>query len=568
MHGHTSSDDTAPATEASADGTPVDVLVVGAGPTGLTLACDLARRGVRHRILERGAAVSAASRAKTLQPRALEVLDDLGAVARVLERGVTELPVRFHGPDGSVRDASGIAVRVSAPRGTPFPDPLWIGEPEVEAALRQQHQRWGGVVELASEVVGLTQDDRGVSVQVTTARGEAEVRARWVVGADGGRSRVRRLAGLALVGETHADQRWYLGDVLAEGLARDRIHIWTSADGMLGLTPLPGTDVWQLQSPVPTDLEDPPAPSLELYQAMLDQRAGPAAVVLTRASWLSVYRVNVRMAERYRSGRVLLAGYAAHVHSPAGGQGMNTGIQDAHNLGWKLAAVLRGAGEDLLDTYGEERIPVARAVLDDSTSKMRRTLRTTSGGGGRLGAALGALSDDLTSGLTIAYPTSSLTLPHDPPPGHEPEDGSVSALPPGHRAPDAAGLRGGGEDRSVFDLLRGPHWTLLAFTDGVLSAVLRAHEGEHLHVHQLTRETGVAGRLQDTSGAVHDAYATRGEELVLVRPDGYLSARVPAGDQARLAGFLDDFRLDPDAGPAVVPEPPAPPRPVYHTSHT
>lgn len=512
----------------------VDVLIIGAGPTGLTLACDLARRGVPHRIIEREAAASTASRAKTVQPRALEVLQDLGAARALLERGLVDLPVRFHGPGGADRDAPGLAVRAGGEFRTPFPDPVWIGEPEVEAALRAQHARSGGGVELGTEAVGLTQDEDEdeVRVEVATPQGREVIGARYVVGADGGRSRTRSWAGLPLVGETYDRQRWYLGDVVTDGLDRSRVHIWPSDQGMLGLTPLPGTGAWQLQAPIPADVEDPPAPSLELYQAMLDDRAGEGVVRLAEASWLSIYRVNVRMVPSYRSGRVFLAGDAAHVHSPAGGQGMNTGIQDAYNLGWKLAAVLGGAAPSLLDTYSEERVPVALAVLGDSTQKMHQTLAATEDTAGRLSAALGALSDDLTSGLPVAYPTSSLTLP-----------GSGGSLPmPGHRAPDAAGLRGQGFRGSLHDLLQGAQWTLLAFTDGEgprLSGVAR----ELVHVHRIGTTTVTA--IEDSRGEAHRAYRPQPGELVLVRPDGYLAARVPASEEQRLVDYLTQLLPDP-----------------------
>jgi len=493
-----------------------DILIVGAGPTGLTLATDLARRGVDHRLIERDPGPNPTSRAKAIQPRALEVLDDLGAVEPVLATGITDLPTRFYDADGTVADRPGIAVPVGDPAGTRYPSPRWIAQFHVEAALRERLTASGGRVEYGHEAVALRQDPDGVTVDVATADGVETVHARYVVAADGGRSPVRKLVGLPLIGTTPG-QRWYLGDVRGPGLDRGRIHIWTSPAGMLGLTPLPGTDIWQFQSAIPGGVGTPPEPALELYQAMLDDRAGAGVVRLTSATWLSISQVNVRMLERFRDRRVLIAGDAAHVHPPAGGQGMNTGIQDAYNLGWKLAAVLRGAPEDLLETYSDERVPVARAVLDDSSRKMRGVTTAAMGAsGGGLAAALRTMTDDVTTGLPIAYPDSTLTRPGPP-----------SGLPAGSRAPDTGGLPGGVR---VHDLLRGPHWTLLAFTDGPVPI----GGGADLHVHRVT----------DRSGETARCYADEWDALVLIRPDGYLAARVPIAGAGHLTAYLDRYRVE------------------------
>ncbi|MGV9340337.1 FAD-dependent monooxygenase [Streptomyces sp. NPDC003688] len=511
-----------------------EVLVVGAGPTGLTLACDLARRGVAHRVVEREPVPNRASKAKTIQSRSLEVLDDLGALAPVLRRGVAGLPVRFHEPAGTV-DRPSISVRAKDRFHTPYPDALWIGQFDVEHALRQRLAALGGRVEFGTEAVGLEQDDAGVTVALRTPHGPRTVRARYVVAADGGRSGTRGLAGLPLIGETYDKQRWYLGDLTVPGLDRGRIHIWPSTHGMLGLTPLPGSDLWQFQSPILAGTE-PGTPSRELYQRLFDERAGAGAVDITSATWLSVYRVNVRMADGYRRGRVLLAGDAAHVHSPAGGQGMNTGIQDAYNLGWKLAHVLGGADPDLLDTYTAERVPVARRVLAASTGKIRAfTARADRSSEDGLSTALDGIADgDMTTGLGIHYRTGPLTLRAGGTAGSgsaagdvtgsgwAPGDTAGSGPAPGDRAPDACG------PVSVFELLRGPHWSLLAHEHpGPL--LLDHADPAHLRVHRLT---------EARFGEFRRVYRPEPGELILVRPDGYLAARVPAGQEAELIDHL------------------------------
>jgi 2-polyprenyl-6-methoxyphenol hydroxylase-like FAD-dependent oxidoreductase len=505
------------------------VLIVGAGPTGLTLACDLARRGVAIRVVDRDPVPSRATRAKAIQPRSLEVLDDLGAVDHVLRHGVAGLPMRFHEPSGAVVDKPSISVRADETFHTPYPDVLWLGQFDVEHALRHRLGELGGHVEFGAEVVGIEQDDDGVTATLRTPDGDRTVRTRFLVGADGGKSRTRKLARLPLVGETREEQRWYLGDVTVPGLDRGHIHIWPSDHGMLGLTPL-GGELWQFQSPILPG-EHAGTPSLEFYQHLFDERAGKGAVVLDSASWLSVYQVNVRMVENYRNGRVLLAGDAAHVHSPAGGQGMNTGIQDAYNLGWKITSVLDGARMHLLDTYGAERIPVARAVLEMSTEKMDRAMaHADRGSGDGLGSALARVGDGArNSGLGIHYRTSPIVYP----------GAATSGPAPGDRAPNVSGLRGKDFSGDLFDLLRGPHWSLIAY-EHTEPVVFDNAKPTHMHVHRIGSTPDSA--IVDADGEFRRVYQPHPGELILIRTDGYLIARVPADREMAVIEHLAPFR--------------------------
>ncbi|WP_098742129.1 FAD-dependent monooxygenase [Paenibacillus sp. EZ-K15] len=511
----------------------VDVLIVGAGPTGLTLACDLARRNIGHRIIERSTFYSVASRAKGIQPRSLELADDLGAVPYIIDTGIVNLPVRYYTANGGSVDKPCITVPASAELETPFRDPVWIAQFDVEKALRDRYAELGGQVELGVEAVGLVQDSDGVTVTISTPQGTRQIRARYVVGADGGKSNIRKFIHLSLVGQTYDNERWYLGDVRLEGLERDRIHIWTSPEGMIGVTPLPKTDIWQLQATIPADIKEPEQPSLEAYQAMFDRRAGAGRVRLTDASWLSIYRVNVRVVDHYRNGRVFLAGDAAHVHSPAGGQGMNTGMQDAYNLGWKLAAVLQEAADAaLLDTYDEERRPIAQAVLQDSSKKIRAVTETVTESGS-LSQSMSSISDDLTSGLLISYRSSSLTRPT--------ARTYVSPPLPGDRAPNATGLQGTGFAESVFDLLRGPHWTLLVFAK-CTDPSLKNFANDELHVHCILPSHVEGGEgIIDTAGNAYRIYDVASEELVLIRPDGYIALRTSIEDTSSISHYMNSI---------------------------
>lgn len=239
------------------------------------------------------------------------------------------------------------------------------------------------------------------------------------------------------------------------------------------------------------------------------------------------------MVESYRNGRVFLAGDAAHVHSPAGGQGMNTGIQDAYNLGWKLESVIRGANSTLLDTYDEERRPVAQAVLEDSTKKMGAILGTATERGA-LSQSLSTVSDDLTSGLLISYRSSSLTIPS--------LQANVTRLIPGDRAPNAGSLQGAEFTGDVFDLLRGPHWTLLAFVNLTDHLFLQDFTFDKLHTHCIV-PSHVKGEacIIDKADNAYRMYDITSETLILIRPDGYIALRTSMNDSALILQYLNSI---------------------------
>jgi 2-polyprenyl-6-methoxyphenol hydroxylase-like FAD-dependent oxidoreductase len=332
----------------------VPALIAGAGPTGLTLACDLARRGVPLRIIDKSPSYFAGSRGKGLQPRTLELLDDLGIVGEILANGRFHLP--FRGYDGAtvLGDLDMHEGRNPTPE-VPYASSLIIPQFRVEEILRKYLASLGHQVELATELIDLEQDEETVTATLQRDGLPHKVTAQYVFAADGGRSFLRKHLNVGFEGETWKDERMLVGDVQVDILDRDHWHSWPKhKDGWVALCPLPSTNSFQFQAQIPPD--EPDEPSLERFQQIIDERTNWPEIRLHDASWLSLYRANVRMVDRYRVGRVFLAGDAAHVHSPAGGQGMNTGMQDAYNLGWKLPAVLAGAPAALLDTYEEERL--------------------------------------------------------------------------------------------------------------------------------------------------------------------------------------------------------------------
>ncbi|MGW1520276.1 FAD-dependent monooxygenase [Streptomyces sp. NPDC002287] len=462
----------------------VDVLVVGAGAAGLALGVDLARRGVRVLVVERADGLFPGSRGKGIQPRTLEVFDDLG-VGDAIRAAGGPYPTRMLWRDGKRLGEQTMWDEAEAEEGSPYREPWMVAQWRTQEILHARLVELGGEVAFGRELAGITQDADGVTASFTTG---APVRARYAVAADGGRSTVRRLLGIQMAGETVDPTPVVVADVRITGLDRDHWHVFPPAEGdaFLALCPLAGTEDFQLTAPMP---EGGPAIdlSLEGLRAVIAARSHLERSDLTEVGWASDFRPRAALADRFRVGRILLAGDAAHVHSPAGGQGLNTSVQDAYNLGWKLAAVLgAGAGESLLDTYEEERRPVAAGMLALSTRIHR--------GEARRGAA--------TRQLGLGYRGSSLAV-------ETRTDLPAGALHAGDRAPDAlqAGLR-------LFDAYRGTHWTLLTVGES------RAPEVPG------TRPVRIPS---------HGAY---GDGLFLIRPDGYIgwAGHTPEGLAAYAAG--------------------------------
>lgn len=399
------------------------VVIAGAGPTGLTLAIELARRGMPVRIVDVSPSPFQGSRGKGIQPRTLEIFDQLGVIDHILESGDLYPSIRVHqGSASFVRGSLG--TRHEATIDTPYPNLWMVPQFRTEAILRERLKGLGVEVELG---VGFRSFEPSAGgVRVTLTNGEV-VEAAYLVGCDGGRSAVRKALDLALVGEGLGDEAAIVGDVKVEGLDRTEWQVWPTESGPLTLCPLPKTDLFQLTAPESSQEEG--------LAKVIERVTGHRVTAVT---WQSVYRPQVRMVEKYRVGRVFVAGDAAHVHPPTGGQGLNTGVQDAWNLGWKLAWAMHGGPDSILDTYEEERLPIAAAVLD--LSKHLLVKRSIERGA-------------LTNQLGLHYRESSLS-------GDALED---EPLRPGDRMPDARTADGG----RLFEAMRSPNATLVVRPSGV-----------------------------------------------------------------------------------------------------
>lgn len=452
-----------------------DVLVVGAGPAGLVLAVDLTRRGVAAVLVEKGPTLFPGSRGKGLQPRTQEMLHDLGLTGalRTAARAYPRMQA-WEGPEGTTRGREWDMIERTEPtEQSPFADALLIGQAHLQALLHDRLVELGGRVVHDSELTGLEQDADSVTARFADG---PDLRARYLVGTDGGRSTVRRLLGVTMTGESVDPKPLLVADVvLGPGaFADDRNwHAWTThPDGGAVLCPLPGAErLFQLVAQYSDPTAVPDATD-EGVRKLLATRTAVSADQIAEVVWASDFQPRAALADRYRTGRVLLAGDAAHVHSPAGAQGLNTSSQDAYNLGWKLGQVLlHGAPEALLDTYEAERRPVAADVLGLSTRLHREAL---------LGEA--SRRSNEVKGLGIGYRGGPLA------------SGRAGALEAGDRAPDGVLPEG-----RLFDLFQGPHFTLLAF--GTEPPALDAPQ---VHVHAMS------------------PYEPYGTGLFLVRPDGYI----------------------------------------------
>jgi 2-polyprenyl-6-methoxyphenol hydroxylase-like FAD-dependent oxidoreductase len=327
-----------------------DVLIVGAGPTGLTLAASLRVRGVRTCVIDRQAEGANTSRAAVVHARTLEVLEPLGVTQRLVALGIQAR--RF-----TIRDRD----RVLMPIGftelpTQYPYTLMVSQAVTESVLLQRLVELGGQVLRPRTLAALAQDASGATATLDDG---SSIRARFVVGADGMHSAVRQRAGIAFNGGSYGES-FVLADVrLTGGAPADEVVLYFSPAGMVVLAPLPGG----VHRVVATVSDAPEQPDAAYVQALLDAR-GPQRerAVVQGLVWSSRFRVHHRVAESYRSGRILLAGDAAHVHSPAGGQGMNAGILDAISLAGALEQALGGSAASL-DAYTAERRPVAQQVV-------------------------------------------------------------------------------------------------------------------------------------------------------------------------------------------------------------
>jgi 2-polyprenyl-6-methoxyphenol hydroxylase-like FAD-dependent oxidoreductase len=347
----------------------LELLIVGAGPTGLTLGCLCRQLGIALRVIDKNSGPSTTSKAVGLQYRISEVLATMGIVNRFIEKGGSPTPVNiYHG------DRKLVTFHFALPSGQTgkdafTPRPILIPQSETEALLGELLLERGGKIEWGKELVEFSQDSNQVISTIRNVDGSNEkIISKWLVSCEGAHSVIRKQAGFSFEGKSYP-LAFALADVEADwNLNHNENHVWMHEDGSFAALPLPGgPKTWRLffemsegSDSVTSEL------TLPVIRNLFVSRSGLQNVNLSNPKWISEFKINCRMVNHFRNGRVFVAGDAAHIHSPTGGQGITTGVQDATNLAWKLGCVMRGAPESLLDTYEQERLPKAREVLNET----------------------------------------------------------------------------------------------------------------------------------------------------------------------------------------------------------
>ncbi|WP_233848870.1 FAD-dependent monooxygenase [Paraburkholderia sp. HD33-4] len=477
-----------------------DILIVGGGPVGLWLACEVRLAGPSVAVIERRQDSVLQSRAGTMHSRTLEMFDLRGLAGRFLAAGKHQ-PEWHYGMLDTQLDYSRLDSR--------FPQTLRISQATTEKLIRERATELGVVYLAGHQAETIRQDHSGVTVEGVTDNGPFELHGRYLAGCDGARSLTRHQAGIAFLGHegTHG---WLLGDVrldLPEGTPMTKYN----EHGGLLIAP-PGEDG---RSRIVVTTPDETDPALFRQAPTLDELARITRKILGTdynmrdPFWLSRFSNETRLAERYRSGRIFLAGDASHIHAPFGGQGLNVGLQDAFNLGWKLAAVIKGeADEALLDSYEAERRPVGKQ-LNDSTLTQNVLMTAFSRGG--LGLRK-MVSDCLAfpdvneriagqiSGFSVGYEDAG------PLRGFSDTHTTSRTAGAGIRAPDCRVSREDGSEITVYQLLSSGRWVHLSFGTGASVSLVDALRAESV--------------IQVRSAARPPKFF-EGAAAVLIRPDGY-----------------------------------------------
>jgi 2-polyprenyl-6-methoxyphenol hydroxylase-like FAD-dependent oxidoreductase len=512
-----------------------DVIVVGAGPVGLVAGCELARHGVRVRVIDKLAQPTDQSRAIAVHARSLDMFDRMGIVDEMLGTGIKAIAMHvyaggrklFRVPLGEVDSA--------------FPFTLTTAQTESERVLGEHLQSLGVTVERGVELVALSQDDEGAHLTLQRGASTERVTASWVIGADGAHSTVRKMLGTKLAG-SFVGERFLLGDVDAQhNLDLDSMHTFFSPDGPVIVLPMRDGRMRFL-----AEVHDAAAtrsnmnPTQDELQAILDRRIG--GIRLLRSHWLTRFEIHHARVPAYRWDRVFLAGDAAHIHSPAGGQGMNTGMQDVFNLAWKLAAVINGeAGDTLLDSYEAERIPVADSVIT-YTNRLTR-VGTLSGVPRRIRDVVVRMLSRVPAARRVMAETAeevNVGYRHSPiVVGRRPKHTKVAA---GQHVPHVADEMVQKQLRAVCDAQTLGHVVLTVAARKVAPAAGAPGQVQVLVTGDGVPAAGYDTVIADPKAVVAECFGLKKGGRVVIRPDGYIGAIAALNDATTVADYFAKIR--------------------------
>lgn len=551
----------------------IDVLVVGAGPTGLTLACELRRHGVGCRVIETLTEQVIWSKAAAVHARTLEVFDHMGVVDAFLAYANAIDGVRVYSGEELVAHVGFEGI------DSPYPHVYGASQRDTELVLARHLESLGGSIERGVTLTSFEETDAGVLARVNGT--DEIIEARYLVGCDGAHSTVRKALGFTFEGSAY-EEHLLQADVrvdLPDAPAKHEVRAYLSPTGPLAMFPLFKDGRYRVIAFLMPGTPEPEA-TIGTFQRLVDER-GPKGARLSDPAWMVPFRIHCRRTNHYRKGRVLVAGDAAHIHSPVGGQGMNTGIQDAYNLAWKLALAVRGrASAALLDSYEGERSPIAETLLALTDAATRGielfgALKNPIAAGVRnrlmgLLTGLDAVQTRFTrqiSMIEIHYGPSAIIAEDRSPvlsrstlglgAGEEAPSlldrmSFAEGPAPGHRATGLALDDGTSSTR----LFRGTKHVLLLFDGGSptaegfarlasIAGLVEARWADvveaHVVVPYATRPAALPPSVPvvcDASGALHRRFGARSESLYLVRPDGYVGYRAQPADGGRLEGYL------------------------------
>ncbi|MDQ0137758.1 2-polyprenyl-6-methoxyphenol hydroxylase-like FAD-dependent oxidoreductase [Neorhizobium galegae] len=477
-----------------------DILIVGAGPSGLILAIELARRGISFHFIEQRQEPLIASRGKGIQPRTLEIFEDLGVLPAVLEAS-SPYPWRRILNVREVVSEQPFALQSERTEDIPYPNMLMVPQWRTEAALRAHLLKLGGQIHEGHKLLAFSQNGDGVTATVETASRSYDVRACYMIGTDGGRSTIRNTLNIQMPGKTLDGPQLFFGDLEIDCLERDAWAVWRNENAAFSLCPLPHTNLFQLIAALMPD--DNPSLDIEFVSGLIKRRTGRDDIVVRAAPWLSISTPNLRLAERYRIDRIFLVGDAAHVHPPSGGQGLNTSIGDAYNLGWKLASVVKGAPDALLDTYEEERRPIAAGMLELVGTLAGQVVEKQSRGRS-------------TQQLDLNYRASSMSS----------EIGEGGTVMAGDRAPDVEYAGEKGQTR-LFEAFQGPHFTVILYGNAPQPTRL---DGWNVDVVRLSKAS---------APNFAEIYGVDGDAIILIRPDNYIAMIDRTGSKTSVAKWFE-----------------------------